>query len=161
MVQIYLTTRVSALAVGEGQAQSLSVEAQRQPLLQPESEHPSQSSAIQSGPWLESCCFWPCSGHRATCKRNLQVRCRKRQTTRFLSRNRYSVHRLYDNGKSHANEQITRAKNHVNESMTIEQLLEAEQRAAEWMRKTKKIPSSSIEDPPERRPARDKDASTA
>jgi hypothetical protein len=31
--------------------------------------------------------------------------------------------------------------------MTIEQLLEAEQRAAEWMRKTRKIPHSSIEDP--------------
>jgi hypothetical protein len=46
--------------------------------------------------------------------------------------------------------------------MTIEQLLEAEQRAAEWMRKTKKIPPSSIEDTPEhRRPARKKDASTA
>jgi two-component system nitrate/nitrite response regulator NarL len=60
-----------------------------------------------------------------------------------------------------ANEQITRAKNHVNESMTIEQLLEAEQRAAEWMRKTKKMPSSSIEDPPENRNAREKDASTA
>ncbi len=60
-----------------------------------------------------------------------------------------------------ANEQITRAKNHVNESMTMEQLLEAEQRAAEWMRKTKKMPSSSIEDPPEHRHPREKDASTA
>jgi two-component system nitrate/nitrite response regulator NarL len=60
-----------------------------------------------------------------------------------------------------ANEQITRAKNHVNKSMTMEQLLEAEQRAAEWMRKTKKIPPSSIEDPPEHRPTREKDASTA
>jgi two-component system nitrate/nitrite response regulator NarL len=60
-----------------------------------------------------------------------------------------------------ANEQITRAKNHVNKSMTMEQLLEAEQRAAEWMRKTKKLPSSSIEDPPEQRQAREKDASTA
>jgi DNA-binding NarL/FixJ family response regulator len=60
-----------------------------------------------------------------------------------------------------ANEQIARAKNHVNKSMTMEQLLEAEQRAAEWMRNTKRIPPSSIEDPPERRPARDKDATTA
>jgi len=60
-----------------------------------------------------------------------------------------------------ANEQITRAKNHVNKTMTMEQLLEAEQRAAEWMRKTKKIPPSSIEDPPEPRPAREKDATTA
>jgi hypothetical protein len=31
--------------------------------------------------------------------------------------------------------------------MTMEQLLEAEQRAAEWMRKAKKIPPSSIENP--------------
>jgi hypothetical protein len=46
--------------------------------------------------------------------------------------------------------------------MTMEQLLEAEQRAAEWMRKTKKkIPPSSIEDTPEHRSAREKDASTA
>jgi hypothetical protein len=37
--------------------------------------------------------------------------------------------------------------------MTMEQLLEAEQRAAEWIRKTRKIPPSSIENPP--------DASTA
>jgi len=47
-----------------------------------------------------------------------------------------------------ASEQITQAKNHINKSMTMEQLLEAEQRAAEWMRKTKKIPPSSIENPP-------------
>ena len=44
-----------------------------------------------------------------------------------------------------ASEQITRAKNHINQSMTMEQLLEAEQRAAEWIRKAKKIPPSSIE----------------
>ncbi|MGA8489371.1 MAG: hypothetical protein WB711_03050 [Terriglobales bacterium] len=60
-----------------------------------------------------------------------------------------------------ANEQITRAQNHVNKSMTMEQLLEAEQRAAEWMRKAKKMPPSSIEDSPEHRSTRDKDASTA
>jgi hypothetical protein len=60
-----------------------------------------------------------------------------------------------------ANEQITRSKNHVNKSMTMEQLLEAEQRAAEWMRKGKRIPPSSIEDPPEHRSTWDKDASTA
>jgi DNA-binding NarL/FixJ family response regulator len=60
-----------------------------------------------------------------------------------------------------ANEQITRAKNHVNKTMTMEQLLEAEQRAAEWMRKARKIPPSSIDDPPERHPTREKDASTA
>lgn len=47
-----------------------------------------------------------------------------------------------------AGEQITQAKNHLNQSMTMEQLLEAEQRAAEWMRKNKKIPPSSIENPP-------------
>ena len=47
-----------------------------------------------------------------------------------------------------ASEQITQAKNRVNHSMTMEQLLEAEQRAAEWMRKTKKHPPSSIDNPP-------------
>ncbi len=48
-----------------------------------------------------------------------------------------------------AGEQITQAKNHVNQSMTMEQLLEAEQRAAEWIRKTdRKIPPSSIENLP-------------
>jgi hypothetical protein len=59
-----------------------------------------------------------------------------------------------------AGEQITQAKNHVNQSMTIGQLLEAEPRAAEWIR-MRKIPPSSIEDPPEYRPTREKDASTA
>jgi hypothetical protein len=52
-----------------------------------------------------------------------------------------------------AHEQITRAKNQVNKTMTMDQLLEAEQGAADWMRKTRKIPPSSIENPP--------DASTA
>ena len=47
-----------------------------------------------------------------------------------------------------AGEQITQAKNHLNQSMTMEQLLEAEQRAAEWIRKIRKIPPSSIENPP-------------
>jgi hypothetical protein len=46
-----------------------------------------------------------------------------------------------------ASEQITQAKNHVNQSTTMEQLLEAEQRAAEWTRKIKNIPPSSIENP--------------
>jgi len=59
-----------------------------------------------------------------------------------------------------ANEQITRAKNHVNKTMTMEQLLEAEQRAAEWMRKTRKIPPSSIEYSAERLPAREQGAPT-
>ncbi|HSZ02673.1 MAG TPA: hypothetical protein VK788_24470 [Terriglobales bacterium] len=47
-----------------------------------------------------------------------------------------------------AGEQISQAKNHLNQSMTMEQLLEAEQRAAEWIRKMRKIPPSSIENPP-------------
>jgi two-component system nitrate/nitrite response regulator NarL len=47
-----------------------------------------------------------------------------------------------------AGEQITQAKNHLNKSMAMEQLLEAEQKAAEWMRKMRKIPPSSIENPP-------------
>ena len=51
-----------------------------------------------------------------------------------------------------AGEQITQAKNHLNQSMTMEQLLEAEQRGAEWIRKMRKIPPSSIENPPTRRP---------
>ena len=59
-----------------------------------------------------------------------------------------------------ANEQITRAKNHVNKTMTMEQLLEAEQRAAEWMRKTRRIPPSPIENPLEHLLTRE-DASTA
>jgi TPR repeat protein len=46
-----------------------------------------------------------------------------------------------------AGEQITQAKNHVNQSMNMGQLLEAEQRA-EWIRKMRKIPPSSIENPP-------------
>jgi len=51
-----------------------------------------------------------------------------------------------------ASEQITRAKNHVNKSMTMQQLLESEQRAAEWMRNTRKIPPSSIDDSDEPQP---------
>jgi hypothetical protein len=47
-----------------------------------------------------------------------------------------------------AGEQISQAKNHLNQSMTMDQLLEAEQRAAEWIRKMRKIPPSSIENPP-------------
>jgi TPR repeat protein len=47
-----------------------------------------------------------------------------------------------------AGEQITQVKNHLNQFMTMEQLLEAEQRAAEWIRKMRKIPPSSIENPP-------------
>jgi hypothetical protein len=47
-----------------------------------------------------------------------------------------------------ARQQITLAKNHLNQSMTMEQLLEAEQKAAKWMRKMRKIPPLSIENPP-------------
>jgi len=57
-----------------------------------------------------------------------------------------------------ASEQITQAKNHVNKAMTMDQLLEAEQRAAEWMRKTKRIP---LEDPPADQPSSAKGASGA
>ena len=53
-----------------------------------------------------------------------------------------------------AGEQITRAKNHVNKTMTMEQLLEAEHGAAEWMKKAKKTPQSSVEE-------LEKDATTA
>jgi DNA-binding NarL/FixJ family response regulator len=56
------------------------------------------------------------------------------------------------------NEQIARAKNHVNKTMTMEQLLEAEQRAAEWMRKNRKIPPASSED---QQPKLETDLSTA
>lgn len=59
------------------------------------------------------------------------------------------------------NEQIARARNHVNKTMTMEQLLEAEQRAAEWMRKSRKIPPSSSEGSPDREPNLETDASTA
>jgi len=59
------------------------------------------------------------------------------------------------------NEQIIRAKDDLNKTMTMEQLFEAEQRAAEWMRKTKKAPSSPIEDPGERRSTKQKAATTA
>ena len=38
-----------------------------------------------------------------------------------------------------AGEQNYQAKNHVNQFMTMEQLLEAEQRASEWIRKMRKI----------------------
>ena len=46
-----------------------------------------------------------------------------------------------------ASEQITQAKNHLNRSMTMEQLLEAEQRRVD-QKDEKDSPSSSIENPP-------------
>jgi len=58
-------------------------------------------------------------------------------------------------------EQITRAKDDVNNKMTMEQLFEAEQRAAEWMKENKKIPPHSIEGPPDRPPAQKKNATSA
>jgi two-component system nitrate/nitrite response regulator NarL len=57
-------------------------------------------------------------------------------------------------------EQITRAKDDVNKKMTMEQLFEAEQRAAEWMRKTKRMPPSSVDDPPDRPHTKEKAATT-
>jgi len=60
-----------------------------------------------------------------------------------------------------AGEQITQTKNHVNKAMTMEQLLEAEQRAAEWMRKTMRIPPSSSADSSDDQPTSVKGASTA
>jgi len=59
------------------------------------------------------------------------------------------------------NEQISRAKNNINKTMTMEQLLEAEQRAAEWMRKTRKIPPASTEDEAHHPAKRERDTSTA
>ena len=54
------------------------------------------------------------------------------------------------------NEQISRAKDQINKTMTMEQVFEAEQRAAEWMRKTNKIPPSSTGDL--ERPTTEKDS---
>jgi hypothetical protein len=51
-----------------------------------------------------------------------------------------------------AGQQITQAKNYLNQSMTMEQLLEAEQRAAEWIRKMRKIPPRRSKILPTRRP---------
>lgn len=59
-----------------------------------------------------------------------------------------------------AAEQIARAKNQANKTMTMEQLLEAEQRAAEWMRKTRKLSPSSIEYAPGHLPKPEKNVST-
>lgn len=56
-------------------------------------------------------------------------------------------------------DEITRAKQKVSESMSMEQLLEAEHRAAEWIRNRKK-PSSSAEGPQEYRSKSNKEIST-
>jgi hypothetical protein len=58
-------------------------------------------------------------------------------------------------------EQISGAKNNINKTRTMEQILEAEQRAAEWMRKTRKIPPGSIEDGPGLSAPRKRDTSSA
>jgi DNA-binding NarL/FixJ family response regulator len=60
-------------------------------------------------------------------------------------------------------ELISGAKENINKTMTMEQLLEAEQRAAEWirMRKTRKIPPTSIEDPADLQTRTGRDTSTA
>jgi two-component system nitrate/nitrite response regulator NarL len=58
-------------------------------------------------------------------------------------------------------EQITRAKDDVNKTMTMEQLFEAEQRAAEWMRNIQKVPASPFEDPAEYHDTQKKNATTA
>ncbi len=46
-----------------------------------------------------------------------------------------------------AHERVSRARNQINKMMTMEQLVEAEQRAADWLAKTKKIPPASAEEP--------------
>lgn len=58
-------------------------------------------------------------------------------------------------------EQVSGAKNNINKAMTMEQLLEAEQKAAERMRKTRRIPPASIENHPDRPAGRERDPSTA
>jgi DNA-binding NarL/FixJ family response regulator len=58
-------------------------------------------------------------------------------------------------------EQIIKARNNINKAMTMEQLLEAEQKAAEWMRKMRKIPPASIEERPDHSAKRKRDTSTA
>jgi len=56
-------------------------------------------------------------------------------------------------------DEITRAKHQVSESMSMEQLLEAEHRAAQWI-KNRRRPSSSAEGPQEYRSKSNKEIST-
>ena len=87
---------------------------------------------------------------------HLQKSCREGgQTAQIVLAQLYATRRAGPKDLVHAylwfliaGEQITQAKNHLNQSMTMEQLLEAEQRAAEWIRRMRKIPPSSIENPP-------------
>jgi len=60
-----------------------------------------------------------------------------------------------------ADEQIARTKKGLDEIMTMEQRLEAEERAADWLRRTMKLPSSSIGNPVRPRPTARPDASPA
>jgi two-component system nitrate/nitrite response regulator NarL len=46
-----------------------------------------------------------------------------------------------------AHERVSRARNHINKMMSMEQLVEAEERAADWLAKSKKVVRSTIEDP--------------
>jgi DNA-binding NarL/FixJ family response regulator len=49
-----------------------------------------------------------------------------------------------------ASEQISRTNKSVGDAMTMEELLQAEQMATEWLKKTQKLPPSSIGDVPDR-----------
>jgi TPR repeat protein len=51
-----------------------------------------------------------------------------------------------------AREQTSRTSKSVGKTMTMEQLLQAEQMAAEWLKKTQKLPTSSIRDVTDRPP---------
>ena len=51
-----------------------------------------------------------------------------------------------------ANEQLLRTRKSMAKIMTVEQLLEAEQRAADWLRKAKRNPTPEIEDSSGHRP---------
>lgn len=51
-----------------------------------------------------------------------------------------------------ASEQMSRTSNSVGKTMTMEQLLQAEEMAAEWLKKTQKLPPSSIRDVTDRPP---------
>jgi hypothetical protein len=63
------------------------------------------------------------------------------QITKFTSGPITGFHWFLDGGKYSIAQRGS-------DPMTMEQLLEAEQRAAEWIRKMRKIPPSSIENPP-------------
>lgn len=60
-----------------------------------------------------------------------------------------------------ANEQLLRERKELTNRMTMEQLLEAERRAAEWLSQSRKTPPPSIRDHPDFRPSRLPKASSA